>query len=75
MTETGMAFLAAGIGVFGSALAGAFGISQIAKATVESIARQPEASGDIRSVMIITAGMVEGVALLGLVICFILILK
>ncbi len=75
MTETAIAFLAAGIGAFGSAFAGAFGISQIAKASVESIARQPEASGDIRGVMIITAGMIEGVALIALVICFLLTLK
>ncbi|MBC8184918.1 ATP synthase F0 subunit C [candidate division KSB1 bacterium] len=75
MTETAIAFLAAGIGAFGSAFAGAFGISKIAKASVESIARQPEASEDIRGVMIITAGMIEGVALLALVICFLLSLK
>ena len=75
MTETAMAFLAAGIGAFGSAFAGAIGISKIAKASVESIARQPEATEDIRSVMIITAGMIEGVALIALVICFLLSLK
>ena len=75
MTESAIAFLAAGIGAAGSAFAGAFGIGQIGKATVESIARQPEATEDIRGVMIITAGMIEGVALLALVICFLLSLK
>lgn len=75
MAETAWAFIAAGIGAFGSALAGAFGVSQIAKASVESIARQPEASEDIRGVMIITAGMIEGVVLLALVICFLLSIK
>lgn len=75
MTETAWAFIASGIGAFGSAFAGAFGISKIAKASVESIARQPEASDDIRGIMIITAGMIEGVALLALVICFILSFK
>lgn len=75
MTETAWAFIVAGIGAFGSAFAGAFGISKIAKASVESVARQPEASDDIRGIMIITAGMIEGVALLALVICFILSFK
>ena len=75
MTETAIAFIAAGIGAIGSAFAGAFGISKIAKASVESIARQPEASGDIRGVMIIAAGMIEGVSLLALVICFLLSMK
>ncbi len=72
MTETAWAFIAAGLGAVGSAFAGAFGISRIAKASVEGIARQPEAAADIRGIMIITAGMIEGVALLALVICFIL---
>ena len=75
MTETAIAFLAAGIGAIGTAFAGAFAISKIAKASVESIARQPEASGDIRGVMIIAAGMIEGVSLMALVICFLLSLK
>jgi len=75
MSETAWAFLAAGIGAFGAAFSGAFGISTIAKASVESIARQPEATEDIRGVMIITAAMIEGVALLALIICFLLSFK
>jgi len=75
MTAAAMAFLAGGIGAAISVIGGALGISIIGKSTVESIARQPEATDDIRSVMIITAGMVEGLALLALVICFIIILK
>ena len=36
---------------------------------VEAIARQPEASGDIRMNMIIAAALIEGVALLAVVVC------
>ncbi len=75
MTETAWAFIAAGIGAVGAAFSGAMGISRIAKASVESIARQPEASESIRGIMIITAAMVEGVALLALVISFLLSFK
>ncbi|NOZ63049.1 MAG: ATP synthase F0 subunit C [Calditrichaeota bacterium] len=75
MTEAAMAFLAAGLGAAGAVLGGALGIGLIGKGTVESIARQPEATTDIRSVMIITAGMVEGLALLALVISFLLSFK
>ncbi|OQX83159.1 ATP synthase F0 subunit C [candidate division KSB1 bacterium 4484_87] len=75
MTAAAMAMLAGGIGAAISVIGGALGIGMIGKSTAESIARQPEASADIRSVMIITAGMVEGLALLALVICFIIILK
>jgi len=75
MTETAWAFISAVVGFIGSAFSGAFGIIIIARASVESIARQPEASADIRGVMIITAAMIEGVALIALVICFLLALK
>ena len=36
---------------------------------MEAIARQPEASGDIRMNMIIAAALIEGVALLAVVVC------
>lgn len=61
---------AAGLGAVGAgiaALAAGVGIGQIGKGAVESIARQPEAAGDIRSAMILTAAFVEGVALFGVI--------
>ncbi len=36
---------------------------------MEAIARQPESAGNIRSSMIIVAGMIEGAALLGIIVC------
>ncbi|MFQ5863716.1 MAG: ATP synthase F0 subunit C [bacterium] len=75
MTELGMAFLSAGFGAAISVIGGAYGVSKLASAAMEGIARQPEAAGDIRGAMIITAAMIEGVALLALVICFLLSLK
>ncbi len=55
--------IGAGIAVLGAGL----GIGQIGKGAVESIARQPEAMGDIRASMILTAAFVEGVALFGVI--------
>jgi len=75
METAAWAFIFSGIGAVGSVFAGALGISRIAKTSVESIARQPEAANDIRGVMIITAAMIEGVTLLALVICFLLSFK
>jgi F-type H+-transporting ATPase subunit c len=69
------AFLAAGLGAGLGVIGGAFGVSKCASSAMEGIARQPEAAGDIRGAMIITAAMIEGVALLGLVICFMLAVK
>ena len=62
----GLAAIGAALAVIGAGL----GISRIAGASVESIARQPEAAGDIRGAMIITAALIEGVALFAVVVCF-----
>ena len=45
------------------------GIGKIGSSAMEAIARQPEASGDIRMNMIIAAALIEGVALLAVVVC------
>jgi len=70
-----MGLLAAGIGAGIVAIGAGIGIGMIGKAAVESIARQPEASGDIRGAMILTAAFIEGVALFGAIICIILALQ
>jgi F-type H+-transporting ATPase subunit c len=70
-----MAFLAAGIGVGMVALGAGLGIGRLAGPAMEGSARQPEAAGDIRTSMIIAAALIEGVALFGVVICFILAVK
>ena len=53
-----------------AAFAGAYGIAKIGKSTMESIARQPESAGNLRTAMIIAAGMVEGAALFAIIVCF-----
>jgi F-type H+-transporting ATPase subunit c len=61
------AALGAGLAVVGAA----FGIGRLAATAVESMARQPEASNDIRGAMILT----EGVALFAEVVCLLIALK
>ncbi|HTM66993.1 MAG: ATP synthase F0 subunit C [Bacteroidetes bacterium] len=63
----GTAAAGGAIGAGIAALGAGVGIGQIGKGAVESIARQPEASGDIRANMILTAAFVEGVALFGVI--------
>lgn len=58
------AVIGAGLAVIGAAI----GIGRIGAAATESIARQPEAAGNIQTAMIITAALIEGVALFALVI-------
>ena len=57
---------AAGVGI--SKLGAAIGAG-IAVLGMEAMARQPEASGDLRMNMIIAAALVEGVALIAIVVC------
>ena len=59
-----------GIGAGLAAIGAGIGIGNIGRGAVESVARQPEASGDIRTNMILTAAFVEGVAVFAVVVCF-----
>ena len=61
--QPGYGAIGAGLAAIGAGI----GIGQIGKGAVEAIARQPEASGDIRANMILAAALVEGVALLAAV--------
>jgi F-type H+-transporting ATPase subunit c len=66
-TAKGTAAAGGAIGAGIAALGAGVGIGQIGKGAVEAIARQPEAMGDIRANMILTAAFVEGVALFGVI--------
>jgi F-type H+-transporting ATPase subunit c len=48
-------------------IAAAFGIGWIGSKATESIARQPQAAGDIRANMILMAAFIEGAALIALI--------
>ncbi len=54
-----------GLVVIGAAL----GISKLASAAYESMARQPEVSGSIQTAMIIAAALIEGFTFYALFIC------
>jgi len=53
-------------------IAAAIGIGKLGSTSVESIARQPEAGKQIRGAMLITAALIEGIALFALVLCFLI---
>lgn len=58
------------IGAGIAALGAGIGIGMIGAKGMESIARQPEASGDIRTAMLIVAAFIEAVALFAVVVAF-----
>jgi len=71
--DSGLAILGAALGC-GLAIIGAgLGIGLIGGKAAEATARQPEAGGRIFSTMIIAAALVEGVTLLALVICLLVL--
>ncbi len=70
-----LAYLGAGLGAGLVAIGTGLGIGRLAGPAMEGTARQPEATNDIRTSMIIAAALIEGVALFGLVIAFILAFK
>ncbi len=69
----GLAQMGAGIGAGIAAIGAGIGIGNIGKSALESIARQPEVSGDIRTNMIIAAALIEGVALFAVVVCVLIL--
>ena len=68
MDSIGMGFLGAAMGAAIAAVAAAIGIGRISASACESIARQPEAAGDIKGNTILTAAFIEGVCLFACVI-------
>lgn len=68
-----LAKMGAGIGAGIAAIGAGMGIGNIGKSALESIARQPEAVGDIRSNMIIAAALIEGVAFFAIVVCLLIL--
>jgi len=55
----------AGLVIIGAA----WGIGRIGSHAVESMARQPEAAGNIQTAMIIAAALIEGATFFALIVC------
>ena len=73
--QNGFSHMGGAIGAGLAAVGAGIGIGQIGKGAVEAIARQPEASNDIRANMILTAAFVEGVALFAVIAGLLAVLK
>jgi F-type H+-transporting ATPase subunit c len=70
-----MAFLGAGVGAGLAIIGGGVGIGLLAGRAMEGIARQPQSAATIQTAMLIAAALIEGIAFLALVICFLLSFK
>lgn len=69
LTKTSLGYLGVGIGAGLAVIGGSIGIGLIGSRVIEASARQPEMLGQLRTLMFITAALVEGLALFALVIC------
>ena len=69
----GIAKLGIGLGAGIAAIGAGLGIVKIGSSAMEAIARQPEATNDIRSNMIVIAALIEGVALFAVIVCLLML--
>lgn len=68
-------YLGAAIGAGLAAIGAGIGIGNLAGSAMEAIARQPEVQNAVRQNMLVAAGLIEGIALFGEVICLLLVFK
>lgn len=75
MASSGLIAIAAAIAIAVSTLGPAIAQGITAGKAMDAIARQPEATGNIRSTLIVALGMIEALTIYGLLIAFMLLSK
>ena len=73
MGNIGLAYLSSGLAIGLAAIGASIGIGLIGVKSVESVTRQPELLGTIRTLMFICIAFVESICLYGLLIAILLI--
>jgi len=71
-SSKGLALVGAGLGAGLATIGAGIGIGRIGGSAVEGMARQPEAAGRIQTAALILAALIEGVALFGAVIAYVI---
>lgn len=75
LRDNGAAWLGGAIGAGLVIIGAAGGIGRIGGSASESMARQPEAAGQINTIALITAAMLEGATLFAVVVCLLAVFK
>jgi F-type H+-transporting ATPase subunit c len=73
--ETGLLAIAVALAIGLSTIGPGIGQGLAASKALEAMARQPEMAKDIRSTLILSLGLMEALAIYGLLISFMLIAK
>lgn len=71
--QEGLKYLSAALAAAVAALAASWGNGKVISKTVESMARQPESAGNLRSTMFIGVGLIEAVPILAVVVAFLIL--
>lgn len=72
---SGLIAIAVGVMMAGCVAGAAIGQGMTASKTMEAMARQPEIAGQLRSTLILSLGLIESLAIYGLLIAFMLVAK
>lgn len=72
---SGIIAIAVAILMAGCIIGAALAQGMTAAKTMESMARQPEIAGQLRSTLILSLGLIESLAIYGLLIAFMLVAK
>lgn len=70
-----MNMIAAAIAVFGAALGAGIGNGMVISKTIESMARQPEMSKQLRTNMFIGVGLIEAVPIIAVVVALLMLFQ
>ena len=70
---TGLALFGAGLAAGFAAIGTGIGNGLVISKTLESMARQPELSGQLRTTMFIGVGLIEAVPILSIVVAFLIL--
>ena len=73
LEESTVHYMGAAVGAGLAAIGAGIGIGTLASSALQGMARQPSAADNIRNNMILTAALVEGVALIAEVVAFLII--
>jgi F-type H+-transporting ATPase subunit c len=66
MTNLGLAFIGGGVALAGGAIGAAIGDGLAGAATIQGVARQPEARGRLNTILFLIIGLVEGMYFINL---------
>lgn len=73
--EIGLIAIAAGLAIGLSAIGTGIGMGIAGRGALESMARQPEMQGSLRTTMLIAMAFMESITIYGLLIAFLLVLS